>query len=248
MTNETIELMASHASVRRFDDTPIDDEMINAVLDAARRAPTSSNWQTYSIVVVRDQAKKQRLAELSGGQGHVATSQVFLAFCADLHRLHQAHSLHGTTPAQGLNHTVVSIVDAAIVGEATQIAAESFGLGAVMVGAMRGRAAEVAEVLGLPKEVFVVFGMSVGWPAGGASDDLKPRLPADLVIHHDAYSDEGVDELIEQHDLHLAEFYESQGRNIGGREAWSRPVAERSTSLTYASLREELESLGFGFN
>ena len=69
-------------------------------------------------------------------------------------------------------------------GEATQVALEAVGLGAVMVGGMRAHATEVAEVLGLPHESFVVYGMSVGWPDGDpAAGGLKPRLPADLVIH-----------------------------------------------------------------
>ena len=87
LSNPTIDVMSNHVSVRRFTDEPLSDEMLDVIVETARRAPTSSNWQTYSIVVVRDQAKKEQLAELAGGQGHIASSQAFLAFCADLHRL-----------------------------------------------------------------------------------------------------------------------------------------------------------------
>ena len=165
MTNPTIDLMQSHVSVRSFTEEPVSDEILDTVLEAARRAPTSSNWQTYSIIVVRNEDKKRELAELAGGQGHIEASQVFLAFAADVHRLGIATSLHDVEPATGLENTLTPIIDAAIVGEATQIAAESFGLGAVMVGGMRRDASGVAAVLGLPPGVFVVFGMSVGWPA-----------------------------------------------------------------------------------
>ncbi|MGI9666374.1 MAG: NADPH-dependent oxidoreductase [Acidimicrobiia bacterium] len=249
MTNPTIDLMAAHVSVRRFTAEPVSDEMVDTILDAARRAPTSSNWQTYSIVVVRDQAIKQDLSTLAGGQGHVADSQVFFVFCADLHRLNQAHAVHGTQHARGLEHTLTPIVDAAIVGEAAQIAAESFGLGAVMVGGIRSNAAQVAQTLGLPREVFGVYGMSVGWPATDpAAGGLKPRLPADLVIHRDQYSDDGAADLIAAYDNALASFYESRGRNVAGDNAWSQPVAQRSTELRYATLRDELEGLGFEFD
>jgi nitroreductase len=247
-TNPTIELLESHVSVRSFTDAPVPDAMIRTILNAARRAPTSSNWQTYSIIAVRDPDKKARLADLAGGQGHIAESQVFLAFAADLHRLKLATGLHGIDPARGLEHTLTPIVDAAIVGEATQVAAESFGLGAVMVGGMRKHPREVAQLLELPPEVFVVYGMSVGWPAADPlADGLKPRLPEELVIHHDSYSDAGADALIQDYDARLAAFYEKQGRNLD-TAAWTGPVARGSENLRFASLRDDLESLGFDFS
>jgi len=234
--------------VRSFTDEPVTKEMLRTVLNAARRAPTSSNWQTYSIIAVRDQGKKERLAELAGGQRHIQQSQVFLAFAADLHRLELATAIHGIRPAQGLEHTLTPIVDAAIVGEAAQVAAESFGLGAVMVGGMRKHPREVAALLELPPEVFVVYGMSVGWPtADPGAGGLKPRLPEELVIHHDSYSDAGAAELIEDYDVRLAAFYASQGRNLD-MAAWTGPLARGSENLRFASLRDDLESLGFDFS
>ena len=249
VTNPTIKVMRSHVSVRSFTDEPVEDEIVDAVLDAARRAPTSSNWQTYSIIVVRDAEKKQRLAELAGGQGHIAASQVFLAFAADLHRLEIATSLHDRAPATGLEQTLTPVVDAAIVGEAAQIAAESFGLGAVMVGGMRRDAAGVAELLGLPKGVFVVYGMSIGWPAiDPLEHGLKPRLPSELVIHRDAYSDEDALELIADYDRQLAEFYDRQGRNTDSESAWTGPVARGASTPRYPDLRSALDGMGFGFD
>lgn len=248
LANDVLDVLTSHVSVRSFTDEPVSDDMLMAVLNAARRAPTSSNWQTYSIIVVRDQASKDRLAELAGGQRHIAQSQAFVAFAADLHRLNRAAALHGQTPATGLEHTLTPIVDAAIVGEAAQVAAESFGLGAVMVGGMRRNATEVAEVLGLPEQVFVVYGMSIGWPNGDPrSVGLKPRLPQRLVIHRERYSDEGIDDAIAEHDAELAAFYEARGRNLDA-SAWSGPIAARASTLRFASLREELEAMGFGFD
>lgn len=246
--NPAIEVLESHVSVRSFTDEPVSDDIVMRILNAARRAPTSSNWQTYSIIVVRDQGKKERLADLAGGQRHIAQSQVFVAFAADIHRLRLAAELHGVEPAKGLEYTITPIVDAAIVGEAAQVAAESFGLGAVMVGGMRRQPLEVAKVLGLPAGVFVVYGMSIGWPSHDhAADGLKPRLPEELVIHRDEYTDTGSRELIEAYDRQLAEFYDRQGRNLSD-SAWSGPMANGARSLRFQSLRRDMEQLGFGFD
>lgn len=246
LSNPTIDLMMSHVSVRRFTDEPVSDEMIEAVLVAARRAPTSSNWQTYSIVVVRDPHIKAKLAVLAGGQDHVVSSQVFLVFCADLHRLEFATQRHGVELVLGLQDTIVSAVDAAIVGEAAQIAAESFGLGAVMVGALRRDTVEVAKTLDLPEGVGPVYGMSIGWPAEDfRAHGLKPRLPESLVIHRDRYSDDGAAELIDEYNEQLAQYYEAQGRNIDPDAAWTGPIAQRAGEHRYPNLRADLETLGF---
>jgi len=249
MTNPTIDLMQSHVSVRSFTEEPVSDEILDTILEAARRAPTSSNWQTYSIIVVRNEDKKRELAELAGGQGHIEASQVFLAFAADVHRLGIATSLHDVEPATGLENTLTPIIDAAIVGEATQIAAESFGLGAVMVGGMRRDASGVAAVLGLPPGVFVVFGMSVGWPAVDPGEHgLKPRLPNKLVIHRDEYSDEGASDLLGNYNTEVAAFYDRQGRNTDAESAWTGPVARGASTPRYPGLRASLDSMGFGFD
>jgi nitroreductase len=249
LTNETIDLLSSHVSVRSFSDEPVADEMLLAALNAARRAPTSSNWQTYSIIVVRDQAKKERLAELAGGQRHIVQSQAFLAFVADFHRVDVvSREVHGIEPERGLEFTLTPVVDAALVGEAAQVALESFGLGAVMIGGIRAHVTDVAEVLGLPPDAFVVFGMSVGWPAAETSpDDLKPRLPEHLVIHHDEYNSDAIVEEVRAHNAELKAFYEARGRNLD-QDAWSGPVARGAERLRYATQRAELEELGFRFN
>ena len=96
--------------------------------------------------------------------------------------------------------------------------------------------------------MFVVFGMSIGWPAiDPRQHGLKPRLPADLVIHQERYSDEGAQDLIASHDNDLRTFYEAQGRNMHDA-AWSGPVAERSQRLRYDGLRSELETMGYSLD
>ena len=72
------------------------------------------------------------------------------------------------------------------------------------------------------------------------------RLPEELVIHHDSYSDVGAAELIEDYDTRLGAFYESQGRNLD-TAAWTGPLARGSKNLRFASLRDDLDSLGFDF-
>ncbi len=237
-----------HASVRAFIDKPVPEEMLNAILNAARRSPTSSNMQTYSIIVVRSPETRQRLAVLAGNQSHIEQCDVFVGFLADLNRLDNASEMHGQPLVKSLETTLVATVDAALVGMSVQTAAESFGLGAVMIGGMRNHPQEVADLLGFPPGVYMVYGMSIGWPQEPlGSKQLKPRLPEALVIHHEAYSDDDPRPLIEAYDVELAAFYGQQNRNQH-TAAWSGPIAKRLQKPVRPHLRRTLETMGFHFD
>lgn len=201
------EVQNSHVSVRKFSDKPLEDGMLDAILEAARRSPTSSNRQTYSIVVVRDLETRKKLAVLAGNQQHIVECQAFVGFCADTTRVEKACEMHGVVLQKGLELTLVSSIDAALVGMSVQTAAESFGLGAVMIGGMRNHPKEAAELLGFPSGVYIVYGMSIGWPKNPPPTTLKPRLPSDLVIHRERYDASDPSEKMVAYNKALGEFY-----------------------------------------
>ncbi len=237
-----------HVSVRSFIDKPVPDEMLHAILDAARRSPTSSNMQTYSIIIVRSPETRQKLAVLAGNQKHIEQCDVFVGFLADINRLGIASQMHGQPLTKTLETTLVATIDAALVGMSVQTAAESFGLGAVMIGGMRNQPQAVADLLGFPPGVYLVYGMSIGWPAEGAvAAELKPRLPKALVVHHEQYDQADPRPLIEQYNAHLAAYYGQQNRNQDPA-AWSGPIAKRLSKPVRPHLRQTLEEMGFRFD
>ena len=235
-----------HVTVRSFTDKSVPDELLHAALNAARRSPTSSNMQTYSIIVVRNAKTKKKLAVLAGGQQHVERCDVFVGFLADINRLAVVGEMHEKPLAKSLETTLIATVDAALVGMSVQTAVESFGLGAVMVGGMRNQPQAVTDLLGFPAGVYMVFGMSIGWPAKPAPTSLKPRLPEALIIHHEQYDQNDPRPLIEQYDAELADFY-GQSRNQHA-SAWSDPIAKRLNAPSRPDLRQTLEGMGFRFD
>lgn len=246
-SSATIDVQNRHVTIRDFLDQDVSDETVSTILAAARRAPTSSNMQTYSVVVVRNPETKKKLAVLAGNQKHVETCPVFFAFCADISRLAAACEMHGTELVRGYETTLVSSVDAALVGMSANTAAESLGLGAVMIGGMRNQPEQVARLLGLPKGVYVVFGMCIGWPNEAVRPEQKPRMTDELVIHYEVYSAAGQAALLAAYDKDLAAHYNTQGTNLD-EAAWSGPIAKRLNKPTRTNLRPELERLGFCFD
>jgi nitroreductase len=62
---ELFEVMRTTAAIREFTDDPLPDELLVQVLENARFAPSGGNRQGTKVVVVRDEATRAALAELS---------------------------------------------------------------------------------------------------------------------------------------------------------------------------------------
>src|SRR5262245_4924555 len=69
--NPVLQVLHEHRSVRRYLGDPVSDDTLRLLISAAQSAPTSSNLQVWSVIAVRDPARKARLAALAGGQAHI---------------------------------------------------------------------------------------------------------------------------------------------------------------------------------
>ena len=247
LSTPVTEVLNNHVSIRQFQDKDIDDDLLMTILNSSRRSPTSSNMQTYSIVIVRNPEVKKELAVLAGGQKHIEACPVFLAFCADISRLEVVCELHGQKLAKNLETTMVSSIDAALVGMSVQTVAESFGLGGVMIGGIRNNPKEAGELLKLPQGVYITYGMCLGWPEETLVPDMKPRLPEHVVIHQETYKAETLEEDIKDYNRQLKAHYEAQDRNLSD-DAWSEPIAKKQEKPNRPQLKETLESMGFSLD
>lgn len=72
LEHPVLQSLLRHRSVRRFLSTPLAPGVLDALVAAAQSAPTSSNLQTWSVVVVQEQALRDSLAALAGHQAHIA--------------------------------------------------------------------------------------------------------------------------------------------------------------------------------
>ena len=57
--NETIRLMKSHFSVRRFKEEAIKEADLKEILSAGQMASSWKNFQSYSVIVVKSKEKKK---------------------------------------------------------------------------------------------------------------------------------------------------------------------------------------------
>lgn len=184
-----LEALLEHRSVRHFVPDALPEHTLEQLLAAAQSAPSSSNLQTWSVIAVESQARRERLAELTGPQQHLRTAPLVLAWLADLSRIERIAARKGREPA-GLGYLdtfLMAVIDAALAAQNAAIAAEALGLGTVFLGALRNHPEEVAEVLGTPPQVFPVFGLVIGRPDPARLATVKPRLPQAAVLHREQY-------------------------------------------------------------
>ena len=124
------------------------------------------------------QATKLALSVPCGNQKHIVSCPVFIAFCADLTRIESVLNARGhDIEDNNLELGLVSTIDAALVGMAAYVAADSLGIQGVMIGAVRNDPERIAELLGLPERVYCVFGMCLGYP--DEAPKQKPRMAAE---------------------------------------------------------------------
>lgn len=254
----TVEQMFRHRSHRAYRPDTLPKEQLERLVDAARFASTSSFIQAYAVIAVTDEQRRGEVARLCGAQPHITQAPVFFAVCADLHKIAAACARHGTqVQAQSFELFVQATVDAALLGQNLQLAAEAEGLGACMIGAARNHPIELARLLGLPEHCYVVFGLTVGVPA----DDPIPRgrMPLPGVLHWDRYDASVLDAVFEGADEGMrawsrrtnAERGGYNGRPVSEQKGWVERMAimwggESSYATARKALVDELQRLGFG--
>lgn len=252
MKTPTIEQIYKHASIRKYRPDPIPRELVEEIVSAGQRASTSSNLQTYSAVAIENPGTRMRLAELCGNQRHIAEAPIFIAWCADLSRLGRVCQMRGYSLVNKyVENFLIAAIDVALVMQNAALAAESLGLGMCYIGAIRNHPEEVIELLDLPKLVFPLVGMTLGWPRGDAK--TRPRLPVEAILHWDSYNLENEKDALEEYDRTMVASGIYRGRQVPvpGMEGlmesygWMEHSARRASKATRTALRRVLNNQGF---
>ena len=185
------ESLLQRVSIRRYEREAIPEETMEFIFEAIRNTPTSYNGQQFSVIDIDDQNLKEELYALTN-QKQLKTCNRLLIFCSDYHKislLTQKKDIEMPRFTDTMDGTIIGIIDASLAMMSAVVAAEACGLGCNCVGYLRTvDPAKVAELLHLPKGVFVVCGLALGIPR--EHPDLKPKEPKSAVIFKNQYLSE----------------------------------------------------------
>jgi len=169
---EFFEVVDKRRSIRAFTNKPVEPERLQAILEAANRAPSAGNLQAYEIYVVTRRVTLRALADASLGQEFVAHAPIALVFCA-----HPARS-SGKYGRRG--ESLYSIQDGTIACAHAHLAATALGLASVWVGAFDENA--VRKALGLGDDLLPVAILPIGHP--GERAEATTRRPLAGLAHY----------------------------------------------------------------
>ena len=246
----TLARMANHRTIRAYADRPVGGDLLLVLAAVALSAPTKSDLQQADIVLVADAGQRAALAALLPDNPWAAKAPAFAVFCGNNRRQRRVHALRGHEFVNDhLDAFFNAAVDAAIVLSAFITAAEAAGLTTTPISAIRNHAQAVSEVLALPKHVFPVAGLCIGWPAHGGS--ISPRLPLTATVHLDRHDDAGLDTHIAEYDArrNLTRPYRERRRDdVFGAEnpySWSEDKARQYAQPERAAWGAYVRDRGF---
>ena len=84
-----IDMINAHRSIRQYQSDEIDEYDLNAILNAATRASSSGNMQTYSIIITRDADRRKKLWKMHFEQDMIVQAPLLLTFCVDWNRMNR---------------------------------------------------------------------------------------------------------------------------------------------------------------
>jgi nitroreductase len=170
---DTWDAIRSRRNVRSFDDRPISDDDLDQILEAARRTPSSQNWQPWDFVLIRQRAQLTELATVWRGAGHVAHAAAAIALIAPVPEDDRQRRLI----QYDLGQATMSIM----------LAAANLGIGTAHAGV--GDQDLARTLLGFPEDNFCAYLISLGYPADRPLTPIKrpDRRPFDEVVHRDRW-------------------------------------------------------------
>ena len=159
---ETLKSILSRRSIRNFLNKPISKELLTLLLAAAQSAPSKSNLQQYSILVIQDQNIKNEISNLIGNTKWALTAPIFFLYLADIRRNIKITNDRGYEHKNNNVDTFMNcVIDAALSMQSTICASESIGLGVCPISMIRNIIEEVKVICKLPKGVFPIAGLAL---------------------------------------------------------------------------------------
>lgn len=175
------ELVVERRSVRKYKNKPVEKEKLELCLEAARMAPSASNSQPWTYIVVDEPELKEKVAE--------ATYDKLVKFNKFTHSapvivvivLESAKKL--TQVASRLKKKDWPLMDIGISAENFCLQASDLGLGTCMLGWFREK--RLKELLNIPPKKYVALAITLGYPDDAPKQ--KIRKPFNEAVKYNSY-------------------------------------------------------------
>jgi nitroreductase len=170
--NPIVRTILAHKSIRKYTEELPTDEVIETIVRAGQQAPFASQY--YSVLLSRNAKRNPWHAPL------------LFTICIDSHKFELIMAKRNwRLLTNDLALLFFGIQDASLMAENMVVAGRSLGLGSCFLGSAMFRADKIAEEYKLPKRVFPLVQLSMGFPA--EDPPPRPRYPIDYSLFEDKY-------------------------------------------------------------
>ena len=183
-----MESITTRKTIRKYSSREVSNELLNKLLKEAERTPTMGNLQLYSVVITRSKEGKEALAPAHFNQPMVKNAAVVLTICADFRRTSiWAENRKAVPGYSNFLSFMNATTDALLYTQTFCNLAEEAGLGTCFLGTTVYMPQLIIDTLKLPKLVFPVATITLGWP--DENPTLSDRLPLRAIIHQEQLED-----------------------------------------------------------
>ncbi len=169
---DVFEAIQSRRSIRKYLNQPVEEEKLQQVLEAGRRAPSANNRQEWRFVVVRDPDTRALLSEAAKGQSFIREAPIVIACCS----VESGAILTCGHPAYA--------IDVAISIDHMALAAAALGLGTCWIGAFYED--QVRKILNIPESIRVVELLTLGY--AGEDPVARPRKSLASIVRYETWA------------------------------------------------------------
>jgi len=174
-SNSVLKAIQERRSVSRFKPDDVSEDKIDAIVEAARWAPSFTNSQPWNIIVVRNQETRRKLRELAATVTGVGIEEAPVTFVLTVDTNKDPHHYVEDGAAATQNMALV----------AHSLGLASFWVGVFDVSGQRASSEEkIRNLLNVPKDHRVISMLPVGVAAMKFSKDRKPISE---FVYHDTF-------------------------------------------------------------
>jgi len=162
---EVFDAVRTILAVRRYQDRPVPEQVIQRVLEAGRLSASGANQQPWHFVVVQDRDALRQLGSLVRSGPYIAQAPLAIVVAVD--------------------RTPYSVSDASRAIQSMLLTAWSEGVGSNWTGF--GPLEGVGNFLGIPADLDVLVVLPFGYPADAVGQGKKNRKPLDQIAHRERW-------------------------------------------------------------
>lgn len=167
----TLEAIISRRSIRKFEEKPVPQEMVEKLLKAAMYAPSAKNYRPWHFLVINERTKLDELSDLHPSAKMLKTATLAILVCGD----------RNLDPMDGY-----LAINASAATQNILLAAHEMGLGSVWIGVFprEERIEEMVRYFNFPENILPVNLIAIGWP--GEERPVPERFEPQK-IHYNAW-------------------------------------------------------------